>query len=88
MTDFNPLLCPAQFAKWLEKATPEEREKHAAIWTKRAMAAFIVMKGVRELQSAVKGMDQDCGITDRLNEQIEEVFSIARELHDYDPTSD
>lgn len=88
MTDFDPLHCPPQFAKWLEKATPEEREKHATIWTKRAMAAVSILKAVAELEKAFKECNHETGYEYRLGNVINEAESIARELHDYDPTSD
>lgn len=76
-TDFGPLRCPPQFAKWLEKATPEE-----------VMAAWLVLKGIELFCEAAANIDKDSGYVDRLAELIEECYTLSRELHDYDPTSD
>lgn len=88
MTDFDPLRCPPQFAKWLEKATPEERDEHARNWTRQAMAAWSILKGIELFRKAAENIDKDSGYADRLTELIEECYTLSRELHDYDPTSD
>lgn len=88
MTDFDPLLCPAQFAKWLETATPEERDKHARIWSGRAIAAMTLLEAVIKMKAAFNKCDDETGYEVRVEELIDEANDIARGLHDYDPTSD
>lgn len=81
--DFDPLKIPKQLVCWFQTAPEAERERASTEFGKRAIAALHVLKGVEELRAALAKVDDS-----RLPGAIRELIKVARDLHDYDPTSD
>lgn len=81
--DFDPYRIPDRLSAWLREQTEAVREHHAGVFAKRCVAAAHVLKAVNELRAAYKLTEHSL-----LPEPIRELLRVARDLHDYDPTSD
>lgn len=83
MADFDPYKVPAALVAYLVESPEVERERASTEWAKRAVAAAHVLAAVGELRAALaKHADP------RLSGAIGQLVEVARDLHDYDPTSD
>lgn len=80
---FDPFKIPRQFVEWLASVSEEQRDRHTAIFASRAHAAHGVLKAVNELKNALTVTNDP-----RIREKVDELIELARDLHDYDPTSD
>lgn len=87
MKDFDPFKIPEQLVKHMLGEPEEERDRIAAEFGRRAVAANFLLKAVVELRLARGKLEGD-GYADQVERAIDEVMEIARGVHDYDPTSD
>lgn len=87
MKDFNAFKVPDQLVRYMQTIPETERDRVAGEFARRAVAANFLLKAVVELRLALNKLGDD-GYACQVEQKIEEVWEIARGVHDYDPTSD
>jgi hypothetical protein len=81
--DFDPLAIPQALVNYLQDLPEAERHRHYEEFARRALAAKRCLAAANEVRLAMAKADHP-----RLRELALELVELARDLHDYDPTSD
>ena len=81
--DFDPNQMGRDLVRWLESRPEPERLRARNEFSRRAEAATHVLRAVNSLRTALE-LAQDS----RLPQAVRELLQVARDLNDYDPTSD
>lgn len=81
--DFDPFKVPMDLVRWLTQQPDDVRDHHIAIWASRATAARFILFANQQLKLAMEHVDDE-----RIAKKVGELLELARDLHDYDPTSD
>lgn len=80
--DFDPFKVPADLVRWLAQQPREVQDEHIKTWATRATAARFILFANQQLRLALEQVDDE-----RVAKKVEELLELARDLHDYDPTS-